>query len=59
MQRLFDEPARLAALSAGAIERAAEFFVSDRVDAFYRVAAAAIGAHARPAMLEDAVSCAS
>jgi glycosyltransferase involved in cell wall biosynthesis len=59
MQRLFDEPARLAGLSAGAIERAAEFFVSDRVDAFYRVAAAAIGAHARPAMLEDAVSCAS
>jgi glycosyltransferase involved in cell wall biosynthesis len=59
MQRLFAEPERLAALSAGAIERAGEFIASDRIDALYRVAAAAIGAPVRPAMLENAVSCAS
>jgi glycosyltransferase involved in cell wall biosynthesis len=48
MQRLFAEPARLAALSAGAIARANEFVVSDRVDAFYRSAADVIGAASDP-----------
>jgi glycosyltransferase involved in cell wall biosynthesis len=49
MQRLFAEPTRLAALSAGAIARAAEFVVSDRIAAFYRIAEEAIGIEAHPA----------
>jgi glycosyltransferase involved in cell wall biosynthesis len=49
MQRLFAEPTRLAALSAGAIARAAEFVVSDRIAAFYRIAEEAIGIGAHPA----------
>ena len=49
MQRLFAEPARLAALSAGAIARASEFVVSDRIGAFYRAAAEEIGVPLDPA----------
>jgi glycosyltransferase involved in cell wall biosynthesis len=49
MERLFAEPTRLAALSSGAIARAAEFMVSDRIAAFYRVAEEAIGIGANPA----------
>ena len=49
MQRLFAEPTRLTALSAGAIARAAEFVVSDRIAAFYRIAEEAIGIEAHPA----------
>jgi glycosyltransferase involved in cell wall biosynthesis len=51
MQQLFAEPARLTALSAGAIARAHEFIVSDRVGAFYRAAADGIGVppHTAPA----------
>jgi glycosyltransferase involved in cell wall biosynthesis len=48
MQRLFTEPTRLAALSAGAIARASEFVVSDRVSTFYRSAADVIGAPPDP-----------
>lgn len=43
MQRLFAEPARLPALSQGAIARAGDFILSDRVRTFYRSAADAIG----------------
>ncbi len=49
MQQLFAEPGRLAALSAGAIARAHEFIVSDRVGAFYRAAAEMIGVPLDPA----------
>lgn len=49
IQRLFAEPARLAALSAGAISRASEFVVSDRIGAFYRAAAEVIGVPLDPA----------
>jgi hypothetical protein len=48
MQQLFADPARLAALSSGAIARAHEFIVSDRVGAFYRAAADVIGLPLRP-----------
>jgi glycosyltransferase involved in cell wall biosynthesis len=49
IHRLFAEPARLAALSSGAVARAREFYVSDRVGAFYRAAADAIGVPSDPA----------
>jgi hypothetical protein len=49
IQRLFAEPARLAALSAGAIARANEFVVSERIGAFYRAAAEGIGVPLDPA----------
>jgi glycosyltransferase involved in cell wall biosynthesis len=52
MQSLFAEPARLAALSAGAIARAGEFIVSDRVGVFYRAASDAIGVRRDPAPTE-------
>jgi glycosyltransferase involved in cell wall biosynthesis len=50
IQRLFAEPARLAALSAGAIARAGEFIASDRIGAFYHTVAEAI--HPAPALGE-------
>jgi glycosyltransferase involved in cell wall biosynthesis len=49
MNALFADPARLAALSAGAIARAGEFIASDRVAAFYRAAEEAVGIAAHPA----------
>ncbi len=49
IRQLFAEPARLTALSAGAIVRAHEFIASDRVAAFYRAAADVIGVPPHPA----------
>lgn len=43
MQRLFVAPARLSALSAGAIARAEDYVLSDRIADFYGTAADAIG----------------
>ena len=51
MYRLFATPERLTALSEGAIARAGDFILSDRVAAFYRSAANAITASPRPARL--------
>jgi glycosyltransferase involved in cell wall biosynthesis len=59
MNALFADPARMAALSSGAVARAGEFIASDRIAAFYRAAAAAIGASAQPTTPANAVSCAS
>jgi glycosyltransferase involved in cell wall biosynthesis len=49
IQQLLAEPARFATLSAGAIARAGEFIASDRIGAFYRTAAEAIGIPVHPA----------
>jgi glycosyltransferase involved in cell wall biosynthesis len=43
MQRLFTDPERLAALSSGALARAGDFILSDRISAFYLAAGDAIG----------------
>jgi glycosyltransferase involved in cell wall biosynthesis len=55
--RLFAEPARLMALSKGAIARAHEFILSDRVAEFYQLAADLIGlaneARPRPEPLRE------
>ena len=48
---LFSDSARLAALSSGAIARAREFELPDRVAAFYRAAADAIGVPTIPAVV--------
>jgi len=49
MNALFADPARLAALSSGALARATEFVASDRIAAFYRAAEEATGLAAHPA----------
>jgi glycosyltransferase involved in cell wall biosynthesis len=53
---LFADPARVAALSSGALARAAEFVVSDRIATFYRAAEEAIGLAAHPASPRPALS---
>lgn len=48
MAALFADPARLAALSRGAVARAGDFIQADRIAAFYRMAADAAGLAAAP-----------
>ena len=52
MHRLFADPARLSELSRGAIERAREFVLADRIADFYGSAAAAIGRRAQVASVD-------
>ncbi len=49
MKTLFEDPARLAALSRGALKRAGEFIASDRIASFYRASEEAIGIATHPA----------